>query len=293
MSPSINRAVVKKLLLISAVFLLSGHAQAELCSANLSVSEISKANALLDTNHPVKAYGAMLSASDKGSGGSFTFMGNMYEQGRGVAPSPFMTRHMYWMGAQYGDPEAMVRIAEIFYARGLPKDGDFWAKNSMECGNNRALLLLIRRSIDAGDSSTALDLIGQARERSLTEATFLLAEQYDKGGLGLSKDLMSAFKLYYQSAIEGYTPGMNAVGFYFSRGLHGVKDDLAAIHWYHESAKRGDVDGMTAYGWMKATGVGSYVDLDEAMYYLKRAAKAGGGQAISMLQRFQANASLR
>ena len=275
MSPSINRAVVKKLLLISAVFLLSGQSQAALCSANLSVSEVAKANALLATNHPVKAYGAMLSASDKGSGGAYTFMGDMYEKGRGVVSSPFMTRHMYWMGAQYGDPEAMVRIAEIFYARGFPRDGDFWANSSLDCGNNRALLLMIRRSIDAGDSYQALNLIKQAREKSLTEATFILAEQYEKGGLGLVKDPLTAFKLYYQAAVEGYSAAMNVVGFYFIHGLHGVKDDVAAIHWYHESAKKGDSGGEIAYAWMIGRGVGAQMDTQEALLYLNRAEKHG------------------
>ncbi len=227
----------------------------------------------------------MLSASDKGSGGAFTFMGNMYEQGRGVAPSPFMTRHMYWMGAQYGDPEAMVRIAEIFYARGFPKDGDFWAKNSMECGNNRALLLLIRRSIDAGDSSAALDLIGQARERSITEATFILAEQYERGGLGLSKNVMEAFKLYYQAAMEGNPSAMNAVGYYFSKGIHGVRDELAAVHWYHKSAISGNVDGMVAYAWLLENGQGATKDPEEAKYFYLKAARLGSQSAASMLSK--------
>jgi len=285
MSSSINRAVVKKLLLISAVFLLSGQAQAELCSSNLTVAEVAKADALLATNHPVKAYGAMVTASDKGSGGAYTFMGNMYEQGRGVKPSPFMTRHMYWMGAQYGDPEAMVRIAEIFYARGFPKDGDFWARNSMECGNNRALLLLIRRSIDAGESTQALELIHQARAKSLTEATYLLAEQYDKGNLGLQKNVLEAFKLYYQAATEGHADGMNAVAYYFSQGIHGVKDDLAATYWYHKSAISGNTDGMVAYAWLLENSQGSGKDLGEARYFYSKAAKLGNANAIAMLAR--------
>lgn len=285
MTPSINRAVVKKLLLISAVFLLSGQAQAELCSANLSVSEVAKANALLATNHPVKAYGAMLSASDKGSGGAYTFMGDMYEKGRGVVSSPFMTRHMYWMGAQYGDPEAMARIAEIFYARGFPKDGDFWAKQSMDCGSNRALLLLIRKSINAGDSNQALELINQARSKSLTEATYILAEQYDKGGLGLTKNVMEAFKLYYQAAVEGNTDAMNAVGYYFSQGVHGIKDDLAAIYWYHKSAIAGNADGMVAYGWLLENAQGASKDIDQAKYFYVKAAKLGNISAASMVSR--------
>lgn len=141
--------VVRRLLAVSAVFLL-GAGAAHACSANLTQAQIDQANQFLDQNRSKDAFALMYPLSKEGSGGANRFLSEMYEKGRGVKQSSFMKRHLNWMGAQDSDPAAMYRTAVDFFERGHRKDGEFWAKRAIDCGNPDALVLLIDKYLLAG-----------------------------------------------------------------------------------------------------------------------------------------------
>ena len=281
MSRSINHQIIQKLLAISAAFLLGGAAStaASGCERNLSANLTDQADAFMAENRSAQAYGVMHTASQNGSGGAYRYLANMYEQGRGVEGSPFMARHMNWMGSQYHDPESMYRAAKDFYARGHRKDGDYLATKAKECGHPGAIILLMERSILEGRDADARKLLEMGIDAGIPEAKFALAEQYDKGGLGLPKDPQRAFYWYTESAKHGEAKAMAAIAYYFFRGQHGVQDEFAAVHWYHQAAKASHVESMTAYGWMLMSGKGAQANPDEAFGYLKRASKMGDKQA--------------
>ena len=112
---------------------------------------------------------------------------------------------------------------------------------------------------------------------------FILAEQYEKGGLGLQKDTQMAFRWFFSAATDGLPKAMAAVAYYFVQGKHGVQDDVAAIAWYHKAAQAGHVDSMTAYAWMLANGRGAQKDKDEAVHFWAKAAQRGDANASRFL----------
>ena len=274
--------VVRQLLAVSAVFLL-GAGAAHACSANLTQAQVDQANQFLDQNRSKDAFALMYPLSKEGSGGANRFLSEMYEKGRGVKQSSFMKRHLNWMGAQDADPIAMYRTAVDFFERGHRKDGEFWAKRAIDCGNPDALVLLIEKFLLAGRQDEARALIEMGLDRSVSRVKFIIAEQFDKGGIGLSKDTKLAYTWYYLAAKEGQVDAMAALGYYFARGIHGVQDDVAAIHWYHKAALGGHVESMTAYAWMLANGKGAQIDKEEARRFFLAAHQRGDINAYRFL----------
>lgn len=289
MNKSIRPEIVSRLLSVSAAFLLGfgSPVVSASCSPNLDKSLVGQAEAYLSENRPKDAFALMYPLTQKGSGGAHQYLANMYEQGRGVQKSPFMVRHLNWMGSQYDDPESMYRAAQDFYARGFRKDGDYLASKAVDCGHPGAVILLLERAIRDGREADARKYLEMGIDAGIPAAKFVLAEQYDKGGLGLPKDYQRAFYWYTESAKHGEARAMAAIAYYFFRGQHGVQDEYAALHWYHEAAKAGHVESMTAYGWMVANGKGAQRDIPEAVEYFQRAVQAGDSNAQAFLKKFQ------
>lgn len=279
---AVRAEVIRRLLAVSAVFLL-GTSAAHACSPNLSQAQVDQANQLLDQNRSKDAFALMYPLSKEGSGGANRFLSEMYEKGRGVKQSSFMKRHLNWMGAQDSDPVAMYRTAKDFFERGHRKDGEFWAKRAIDCGSPDALVLLIEKFLLAGRQDEARTLIEMGLDRSVSRVKFIIAEQFDKGGIGLSKDTKLAYTWYYLAAKEGQVDAMAALGYYFARGIHGVQDDVAAIHWYHKAALGGHVESMTAYAWMLANGKGAQIDKEEARRFFLAAHQRGDINAYRFL----------
>lgn len=283
----IRAEVVDRLLAITAMFML-GAGSAQACSANLAPSQIAQAEALLDQNKSMDAFALMYPLSQQGSGGANQYLARMYEQGRGLKKSPFMVRHLNWMGAQDNDPESMYRTGKDFFERGYIKDGEHWVGRAKDCGHPEALVFLLERRISEERSQEAFQLMEAGVEKSFPAVKFILADQYDKGGLGLSKDPQLAFRWYYSAAKDGYAKAMAAVAYYFVQGIHGVQDELAARHWYFQAAKAGHVESLTAYAWMLANGKGGSKDIEEARYHFNQAAAKGDKNAVRFLAEYQA-----
>lgn len=291
-------ARIKQVLAISAAFLLtSGAAMAATCAVQGNASAL-QAEALLKANDSKMAYawlntGMTLQTGELGSpdignsasGEAYRKAASMFEQGRGVEANNHMARHLNWMGAQFMDPEAMYRTAKNFFAQGHRKDGWEWAEKAKDCGHTGAIVLLIERSMHEGDTQAALKYLDLGITKSIPMAKFILAEQYDKGGLGLPKDHLRAFNWYVLAAKDGIAEAKSAVGYYFFSGAHGVQDETAAVHWYHEAAKAGHVESMTAYAWMILNGKGQAVDIEGGEYYLKKASVKGDKNATAFLKK--------
>ena len=282
MRKEINPLVVARMLAISAAFFACGQALA--CDPNLPASMVAQADGHIAQNRPSKAYGQMMSQAMSGSGGAYTYVGAMYEKGRGVSASSFMSRHMYWMGSQFNDPEALFKTANDFYSRGFRSDGEYFAKRAIDCGHSGAVGLLLRNLLGEGRDSEARALLEEGINDSIPEVKFILAELYENGKLGLPRDPKRAFAWYYMASKDGYVKAMTALAYYFVRGLHGEQDDLAARYWYHKAAISGSAEAMTAYGWMLVNGRGGEADPEEGRYYLKSALKAGDVNASAILK---------
>ena len=283
MRKEINPLVVARMLAISAAFFACGQALA--CDPNLPASLVSQADGHIAQNRPSKAYGQMMSQAMSGSGGAYTYVGAMYEKGRGVSASSFMSRHMYWMGSQFNDPEALFKTANDFYSRGFRSDGEYFAKRAIDCGHSGAVALLLKNLMKEGRESESRSILEAGIEESLPEIKFILAETFESGGLGLQRDVQKAFAWYYLAAKDGYAKAMSAVAYYFFHGVHGVQDDSAALYWYHKAASAGSVMAMTAYAWMLESGKGTEADPEAARWLYQKALALGDKQAGVFLSR--------
>ena len=283
MSKMDTTKTVARLLATSAAFLLGISSPYALACAPQHVPNegelLRKAEDSLQQNDSHAAYVYLTNAREAGSGLAYRKTADLFAQGRGVVPNKRMERYMNWMGGQYGDPEAMYRAAVDFYEQGKRADGERWALEAHQCGHPGALVLLAERAILERRDKDALGYLEIGIDRGYVGAKYLLAEQFHKGALGLPKDHQKAFNWYYLAAKGGDARAMNAVAYYFVRGLHGVQDEVAAIHWYHEAAKAGHVESMTAYAWMLDNAQGGQVDKGEARRYYQRAEKLGDRQA--------------
>lgn len=291
MADMASKKIIERLLAVSAAFLLgsTGASASTICGAEYGDPMVGKAEQLLQQNKSRQAYAYLNVARGLGSGEAYRVTADMYQQGRGVMPDPGMFKHMSWMGAQHGDPESMFRTAQDFYDHGYRKDGEYWAKAAHACGHGGALMLLFERSVADKRDADARHYLEKGIDAGLVAAKLALAEQYDKGGLGLPKDTKRAFYWYYEAAKLGEAKAMSAVAYYFFRGLHGVLDETAAVHWYHEAAKAGHVESMTAYGWMLANGRGTQKDSSEAKRYFLKAKKLGEKNVDKFLSELNAN----
>lgn len=298
MSKMDTKKIVAKLLATSAAFLFgftSPHTYAQLCASQPTPSEIElmrKAEESLQQNDSHTAYVYLTNAREAGSGQAYRMAADLFAQGRGVVPNKRMERYMNWMGGQLGDAEAMYRAAVDFYDRGKRSDGERWALAANQCGHEGALVLLVERAILDRRDKEALEFLEEGIGRGVVGAKYLLAEQFHNGALGLPKDHKKAFSWYYLAARGGDARAMNAVAYYFVRGLHGVQDDVAAAHWYHEAAKAGFVDSMVAYAWMAGKGVGTDKSVSDATYWLGKAKVAGDKVASEMLRDIQEKRSV-
>ena len=268
---------------VALAFLTLSFSGAMACSANLTQEQIIKADGYLEQNRPKEAFAVMYPLSQQGSGGANQYLARMYEQGRGVQKSPFMVRHLNWMGAQENDAASMFRAGLDFFERGHSKDGEYWMGRAKDCGNTDALRYLVEKRIKQGQDEQALQLIQAGIVKSIPEVKFIFAEQYEKGGLGLQKDPHMAFRWFYSAATDGLPKAMAAIAFYFVQGKHGVQDDVAAIAWYHKAAKAGHVESMTAYAWMLSNGRGAQMDKEEAIHFWTKAANRGDANATRFL----------
>lgn len=290
MSKMDTKKIAAKLLATSAAFLFgftSPHTYAQLCASQPTPSEIElmrKAEESLQQNDSHTAYVYLTNAREAGSGQAYRMAADLFAQGRGVVPNKRMERYMNWMGGQLGDAEAMYRAAVDFYDRGKRSDGERWALAANQCGHEGALVLLVERAILDRRDKEALEFLEEGIGRGVVGAKYLLAEQFHNGALGLPKDHKKAFSWYYLAAKGGDAQAMNAVAYYFVRGLHGVRDDVAAAHWYHEAAKAGHVESMTAYAWMLANGKGGQKGPEEAKRLFLIAKAKGDANAGQFLR---------
>lgn len=281
MRKEINPLVVARMLAISAAFFANGQALA--CDPSLPASMVAKADGHIAQNRPSKAYGLMMTQAANGSGGAYRYVGAMYESGKGVQASEFMSRHMNWMGSQFNDPEALFKTAVDFYTRGFRSDGEYFAKRAIDCGHTGAVPLLLRNLLKDGRDAEARALLEVGIDDAIPEVKFILAELFENGKIGLPRDPQRAFAWYYLSANDGYAKAMSAVAYYFFHGLHGNQDDSAALYWYHKASVAGDVEALTAYAWMLQNRRGGTADQEEIILHYRNAAARGSANAALFL----------
>ena len=110
---------------------------------------------------------------------------------------------------------------------------------------------------------------------------FHLGFAYDKGEGGLEKDYVLALKWYKKAAEQGDVDSMVNIGLLYKTGGHGVtKNKATAVSWFRKSAAAGDAGGQYNLGRCYYTGEGVTVNLKTARRWFKKSADQGDANAL-------------
>jgi len=261
----------------SAAFLVSSGCMADTVGDIVNPpspdAAMEEARTLLQAGVNRTSYVALEHAQEAGSGEAYRVMGDLYARGDGIKPVSFIADDLYEIGSWYGDPEAMFKTGMRLVSQQRGHEGWPMVEAAADLGHPMASLEVARRDFSVNYVESAQKRLKVAVDAGIPEALHMLAEHYEKGSGGLSRSYQDAFAIYYALAKEGDAKAMQAIGYYFVRGLVSEKDEVAAAHWYHEAAKYGNPYGMKAYAWMAENGVGMTKDVEEAAFFKKAASQ--------------------
>lgn len=146
-----------------------------------------------------------------------------------------------------------------------------------------------------------------AAEHGHPGALFQLALGYQKGSLGLQRNLALADQLIQQSAKAGYTPAQRFLGFMYREGwvitdasttmagsrIHHKKSDKMAFQWFYRAAQRHDLYAYILVGQCYEQGRGVPVNRKTALEYYQRAAEKENSPYQAKAQHAMADLLLR
>ena len=149
-------------------------------------------------------------AANMGYAPAMQSLGEMYENGQGVAMDCEEAMRWYRRAADRGNEEAMISLAWMYYfGRGVPQDyaeaGRWW-----------------RMAADKGNAF----------------AMFHLGLAYSEGE-GVAQDHAEAARWYLRAVDNGNVVSAVRLGYLYEHGLGVSKDDAEALRWYRIAADGG------------------------------------------------------
>ena len=107
------------------------------------------------------------------------------------------------------------------------------------------------------------------------KALFQLARRYETGDDSIAADSIKSILYYKESAMRGYPPSMNYLGFSYYNGRGVARDIDSAIYWIREAALHQDITAAANLGFLLLEGDGVVHDTIEAEKWLWSAAEGG------------------
>jgi hypothetical protein len=193
--------------------------------------------------------------NNSGDAAALTLLGELFNQGLGVAQDPVKAAEWYRRAAGHGDARALAALGLMALdGRGMaknPQQGKAWleqaaAKGEPVAAYNVALLLL---SSGAGD------------------------------------DLRRAVDLLRSAALAEIGDAQHALGVLYLRGRGVERDSVEAARWLRKAADNGNTAGEVEYAILLFNGDGVTADEALAARYFRRAAVKGNAVAQNRLAR--------
>ena len=178
--------------------------------------------------------------------GAMYMLGNMFEQGIGVAKDYEAAFRWYYRAAELGNGEAMNSLG-IAYAmgQGAPRNDELslrWFLKAAEKGSIPALSNIAKSYyLGAGvpvGYPEAATWFERAARKGDPGAMNNLAVMYEHG-LGVAKDPDAAVALFAKSARRGYPLAMRNLGVLYANGDYVRQDNLVAFAWMEAALEAG------------------------------------------------------
>ncbi|MCM1006032.1 MAG: sel1 repeat family protein [Lachnospiraceae bacterium] len=133
----------------------------------------------------------------------------------------------------------------------------------------------------------ALKPLQEQADSGNLNAMYRLSIAYENGIPGCAPDTAAAIDLLHKSAMGGYAPAMNYLGYCYGAGHLGLRRDADSALWWIEKAAAADVPDPKAFnnlGAMLLYGeLGVQRDYAKARYWLSKGAEAGVATSAAML----------
>ena len=199
------------------------------------------------------AYTKFQKLSDEGLMKADNMIGIMYEQGFGVNKDDNTAIKWYEKGQAFGDPDAMLSLANI-YAKGFEDTQP--------------------------DITKAMSFANLAAKKNCTDAMVFLGRKYADGKQGVAKNMSTALKWLNQASELGDRKAMLALGAAYLSDEPGlIKNEDKAIYWIKSAAVLGSPNAMKFLSQCYRNG--RFVDKNEitARYWYNQAVNAGYAEA--------------
>jgi len=176
-------------------------------------------------------------------------LGEMYEHGLGVERDAKAAVSWYRLGADFGDPEALLGLANLT-ATGVGETPP--------------------------DAFKALQLARQAASRRYSGAYLFLGQAYASGRQGVKQDPAAAIKAFTAAADLGDRQGMLALGESYLGKMPGfTPDERAGVFWIRKAAERESPKAMIILSKCYSDGTIVEKDVIAARYWYNQAALHG------------------
>ncbi|MFC1458192.1 tetratricopeptide repeat protein [Microvirga arabica] len=211
---------------------------------------------------------------------AMTLLGELYNQGLGVAADPKKASEWYRLAAQRGDAHALAALGLMALdGRGMPKNavqGRAWLEEAAAKGNplashNLALLLLTSES--PADLQKAITLLKRAAEAEIPDAQHALGVLYLKGR-GVERNPTEAARLFERAARNGSSVGEVEYAILLFNGDGVPASESQAARHFRRAAAKGNAIAQNRLARLLVAGRGVPANkVDAAAWHILAAAQ--------------------
>jgi TPR repeat protein len=212
-------------------------------------AKFDRARELSLSKDDANAVAALREVYDAGVKRAAFVLGRMYERGRGVERDPQAALKWYRLGADFGDPAALLGLANL---------------TAVGVGDT------------APDAAKAMQLARQAAARRYSGGYLFVGRAYASGRQGVKQDAAEAIKAFKDAADLGDRDGMLALGEAYLGDQPGfTADERAGVYWIRQAAERESPAAMVMLSDCYKQGKVVEKNLIAARYWYNQAALHG------------------
>jgi len=190
-------------------------------------------------------------------------------------------------GAGGADRPAQTGPAEPPLAASLVVDAPAARTPQIPSVEGAALYRAAVQALNGGDLAGGLSLLRRAAEGNHAPAQLYLAELYETGGAGLTRDPVQARAWTDRAARLGDRKAMHNLALFHVNGEGGPVDVPAAASWFRRAAEGGLVDSQYNLGYLYEQGRGVPASPAEAYKWYLIASRQGDAEARASVERLR------
>ncbi|MBB4041120.1 hypothetical protein GGR34_002783 [Microvirga flocculans] len=211
---------------------------------------------------------------------AMTLLGELYNQGLGVAIDPKKASEWYLLAAQRGDAHALAALGLMALdGRGMaknPAQGKAWLEQAAAKGNPVAchnLALLLLTSETNADVEKAVELLKKAAEAEIPDAQHALGVLYLKGR-GVARNPAEAARLFERAARNGSSVGEVEYAILLFNGDGVPASESQAARYFRRAAAKGNAIAQNRLARLLVAGRGVPANkVDAAAWHILAAAQ--------------------